>query len=262
MYGYSSYESLFYSRHLSFREAAESYKNDPRSLFHLVKHVPVDPDRHGGEYDKKMSYSKELWQKAKGINRGRSVLACTFAHLKAMKTLIEGDGDGNTFDFILEDNVRASKTKFGILDDIQSYCEAARRIYETIDASKECEDETGRTCHLRYYGWLGSRANLEFVLNTHCPRTRFKRSDNGTQTDPSVFPFPITSDFEFAQQDENQDTEETDRIKPGGTAIWGAYAYWISREGYNALIDSLQKDVGAMLWRGKVRSLIKFGYRA
>jgi hypothetical protein len=203
-----------------------------------------------------MSYSKELWQKAKGVNRGRSVLACTFAHLKAMKTLVEGDGDGNTFDFIIEDNVRAPISKFGILDDIQSYCEAARRIYETIDASNECEYETGRMCHLRYYGWLGSRANLEFVLNTHCPRTRFARKKEENLSCPSVFPFPITSDFEFAQQEEHQDTDESDRIKPGGTAIWGAYAYWISREGYNALIESLQKDVGAMLWRGKVRTLV------
>jgi hypothetical protein len=74
-----------------------------------------------------------------------------------------------------------------------------------------------------------------------------------------VFPFPITSDFEFAQQEEHQDTDESDRIKPGGTAIWGAYAYWISREGYNALVESLQKDVGAMLWRGKVRTLVMDG---
>ena len=32
---------------------------------------------------------------------------------------------------------------------------------------------------------------------------------------------------------------------------WGAYAYWISAEGYKAIISSLQKDVGSLLWKGK-----------
>lgn len=32
---------------------------------------------------------------------------------------------------------------------------------------------------------------------------------------------------------------------------WGAYAYWISAEGYKAVISSLQKDVGSLLWKGK-----------
>lgn len=218
-----------------------------------MKHVPIDPDRKGSEYDKSRSYSKELWKKAKGINRGRSVLACTFAHLRAMKILVDGDENGNSYDFILEDNVRAVLYAFGEPTHLESKCEAAWRLHETIRASKEFEETTGKTCHLRYYGWLGSRANLEFVLKTHCPRTCFARDQHlSDPLFPTVFPFPVTSDFQYAVDEEADDNEESDRSKAGGTAIWGAYSYWISKEGYDALISSLQKDVGAMLWRGKV----------
>ena len=32
---------------------------------------------------------------------------------------------------------------------------------------------------------------------------------------------------------------------------WGSYAYWISETAYERLLDTLRKDVGAMLWKGK-----------
>mmetsp|Transcript_17133 Transcript_17133/g.37900 ORF Transcript_17133/g.37900 Transcript_17133/m.37900 type:complete len:239 (-) Transcript_17133:718-1434(-) len=44
---------------------------------------------------------------------------------------------------------------------------------------------------------------------------------------------------------------EEENSKGSGTPIWGAYAYWISREGYEALLSDLRNDVGGILWRGK-----------
>lgn len=32
---------------------------------------------------------------------------------------------------------------------------------------------------------------------------------------------------------------------------WGMYAYWISETAYHQLMETLRKDVGAMLWKGK-----------
>mmetsp|Transcript_19295 Transcript_19295/g.46602 ORF Transcript_19295/g.46602 Transcript_19295/m.46602 type:complete len:526 (+) Transcript_19295:184-1761(+) len=39
--------------------------------------------------------------------------------------------------------------------------------------------------------------------------------------------------------------------RPGGNPIWGNYGYWISSAGYHKLMDTLRRDVGAMLWRGR-----------
>jgi hypothetical protein len=32
---------------------------------------------------------------------------------------------------------------------------------------------------------------------------------------------------------------------------WGSYAYWISKIAYERLLETLRKDVGALLWKGK-----------
>lgn len=230
----------------------------------LLKDIPVEPGRMGSDFDKGIHYSKELWQKAKGINRGRSVLACALAHLVAMKKLVE-----EGYDFILEDNVRAPI--YGSYD--HSKCECAERIWSTLKASLDWENATGEKCHMRYYGWLGSRTNIDFVMTAHIPKTKYTNSSTQKQEtvrlkdhgdyDSSFFPFPIQADIEeyllSKQQDYsnremkgNDNTVTNDkRNVPGGTPIWGAYSYWVSQEGYKAIITSLQKDVGALLWKGK-----------
>ena len=50
--------------------------------------IPISPDRQGSLEDISVPVSVELWRKAKTLNRDRSVLACTLAHLMAMKTLV------------------------------------------------------------------------------------------------------------------------------------------------------------------------------
>jgi hypothetical protein len=60
---------------------------------------------------------------------------------------------------------------------------------------------------------------------------------------------PINKDED--DEHEESPTEIQAARKPGGNPVWGAYAYWISPEGYQSLLDRLRKDVGAMLWRGK-----------
>jgi hypothetical protein len=270
------------------------------NLEEILKNVPIDSEnRMGSEFDKSMHYSKELWQKAKGINRGRSVLACALAHLVAMKKLVEED-----YDFILEDNVRSILGNWndsnstinnsiitngeGSENEKGRSCECAERIWETIEASKDWENVHHKQCHLRYYGWLGSRTNLEFVIKVHIPKTkhsfRRRRHQSGHDDDeyddiqqqqhsmPGIFPFPIQADIDEylllnhhqqqhhdQEQDNLQQNDTSDNHKkhnkknntPGGTPIWGAYSYWISKQGYQALIHSLQKDVGALLWKGK-----------
>ena len=245
---------------LSSLEAKQLNEQDPARFFDILQDVPVENGRLGSDAEVKLHYAKEFWQKAKGINRGRSVLACSLAHLIAQKTLIE-----KGYDFILEDNVRAPITNSSFMEMDKNgvlYCECAKRIRETKCASEELEEISGKVCHLRYYGWLGSRPNLEFILNVHCQQSKYRRKDGEETT--SVFPFTLQSDIDKylgekverggTDEDEKADDENTIRIKPGGTPIWGAFAYWISKEGHSKMIESLQKDVGAFLWKGKLLS--------
>jgi len=235
-------------------EAAQSnqvYQKHPNQFWDCLKDIPVTPGRRGSEHDIKLHYSVELWQKAKGVNRGGATMACLLAHLRAMNCCVEED-----YDFILEDNVRAPPE------------ECAQRIWETIGASEEWQRADGEQCHLRYFGWLGSLPNLHWVLNTHIPRTAFthERTDDDTEEESSqanVFPFPITQDFDLSPEDSEALVEEEHVLtasqqhptfghqKPGGTPIWGAYAYWISKQGLESLLEALRSDVGAMLWKGK-----------
>ena len=41
-------------------------------------------------------------------------------------------------------------------------------------------------------------------------------------------------------------------VTPGGTnLVWGTYAYWISHDAYRIILQTLQNDIGAILWKGK-----------
>lgn len=125
--------------------------------------VPLTPitkeqqQRKGSTLDISQHYTAEFWRKAKGLGRDRAVLACTLAHLIAMKTYVRGG-----YDFILEDNVRAPIDA----------TDCARRVREakTVEAD------------LIYLGWLGSIKNLTWVIHTHAKRY---------PTENGVFPFPV-----------------------------------------------------------------------
>ena len=250
-------------------------------FFECLEGIPVTQGRKGSREDVKLHYSVELWRKAKTLNRGRSVIGCTFAHLIALKRFVE---DG--FDLILEDNVRAPP----------DHC--AERIWHAIDASKEWElerqakggdnsdgidrNQQDRNCHFRFAGWLGSVPNLEWILNLHSKKRGYVRTTElrGSAVDDNInqlgsfFPFPIseyletdlpemekamqhsdvsrTGDLEQSdEQGENEANAKQSRRKPGGNPIWGSYAYWMSAQAYQNLIETLRNDVGAMLWKGK-----------
>lgn len=259
----------------------KDYPNsDPERYLDCLQDVPVLPGRRGSPNDAKLHYSVELWRKAKTINRGRAVMACTFAHLIALKRY-HAEG----FDIMLEDNVRAPPE------------ECAHRVWESMRAMEEWEqrkqqssdDDPGK-CHLRFLGWLGSVPNLKWILERHAPKRAFRREDvhdnNGNNesdlTVPyTIVPFPKTQDIledlkeMEANGGESEDTTPTAKLgnneteddndnekddtagaktghtKPGGNPVWGSYAYWISKEGYDALLSRLQNDVGALLWKGK-----------
>eukprot|EP00581_Thalassiosira_minuscula_P016439 CAMPEP_0183717132 /NCGR_PEP_ID=MMETSP0737-20130205/10825_1 /TAXON_ID=385413 /ORGANISM="Thalassiosira miniscula, Strain CCMP1093" /LENGTH=942 /DNA_ID=CAMNT_0025946515 /DNA_START=175 /DNA_END=3000 /DNA_ORIENTATION=+ len=234
--------------------------------------VPISPERQGSTEDISLPYSMELWRKAKTLNRDRSVLACTLAHLIAMKTLVganEGDsldnnGEDGGFDFILEDNVRALT---GLTN---SACECADRIWDTIEASNDAQSQ----CHMRYYGWLGSLPNISWIYENHIPRSAF---NSEALRHTTVFPFPTSDDFELDSIDvsksrmkegqakiQSEESLKDEAIpfskppqtphfeKPGGTqAVWGTFAYTISPSAYRTLIHQLQNDVGSLMWKGK-----------
>jgi hypothetical protein len=228
------------------------YQKDPESFFECLKDVPVTTQgRRGSDYDiNGVHYTVELWRKAKTVNRGRAVLACALAHLMALKQLTD-----EGFDALLEDNVR------------MPLASVADRLWQTMDAVTEREAATGSPCHMRYYGWLGSIPNVQWIYETHMSR------------DATVVPLPTPQDIEadLAQYkerqketdvekesgtsdtsavngtDESGKTEKEEKLqKPGGSnPVFGTYAYWISKDAYEAVMDVLRKDVGALLWRSK-----------
>lgn len=233
--------------------------------------IPISPERQGSAEDRALPYSMEIWRKAKTLNRDRSVLACSLAHLLAMKTLVGGVNGNKTsvgsnddigFDFILEDNVRA----FAGMNMTEKHpdeaaaattndwsCECANRIWDTIEASNEASHD----CHMRYYGWLASLPNMRWIYHNHIPRSAFngaKHSYDG-YSKCIVFPRPTTVDFEL---DSNTQTKEEDLncngphfTTPGGTAVWGTFAYTVSPTAYRTIINCLKNDVGLLMWKGK-----------
>lgn len=227
-------------------------------FFDCLANVPVTPGRIGQDHDVELHYSAEIWRKAKGINRGRAVIGCTFAHLIAMRKCVT---DG--YDVILEDNVRAPPA------------ECALRMREAALSCQEKMSASGAECHMRYMGWLGSLPNLQWIFQSYAKQEAFQRASTDTShSDYTTFAFPKTEDIirdlELSEEqssekgtedpdptDEPDDLDPTDAItnidgrKPGGTPVWGAFAYWVSQAGYEHVLEILQKDVGALMWKGK-----------
>lgn len=227
---------------------ANLLSNEEWEAIQSDKPIPLSQNssRKGRKMDLEIPYSVEFWRKGKSLGRGRAVLACFLAHLIAIRAHAE-DEDGG-YDIILEDNVRPlinkdsknyhfadrSMTKKEQPHENDKECECAKRIRETIDASESCKEP----CHLRYYGWLGSIENVQYIYQHH-----IKSQGKLIEQEFKKIGFNNTSVFSFP-------TKCYDH-KPG-TAIWGAYAYWISPEAYHkALIPALRSDVGSILWKGK-----------
>ena len=249
------------------------YEGQPTErFFDCLEGIEVTQGRHGSREDIKLHYTVELWRKAKAINRSRSVLACVFAHLIAMKKFVE---DGN-FDLILEDNVRTDPKS------------CAQRVWESRNAAREWEEAASDNskCHFRFVGWLGSIPNIEWIMQTHCTKRKYTRKCKGDScTDDmdskTICPLPRLEHLEEdmseiestkntadttcekehqtsqskEDDEEESDTDDTEQSKqhkkPGGNLLWGAYAYWISSEGYETLMATLRSDVGAIVWKGK-----------
>lgn len=239
------------------------YKEHPENFFDCFENVPAGNNRRGSLEDQRVHYSVELWRKAKGLNRGRAVLACTLAHLIALKRFT---ADGH-FDVLLEDNVRCPSAPV-----------TARCIQQGRLACHSYECATGNICHMRYFGWLGSILNLEWIFRSHIPKRSHRRNIENINYpnldhipfNLTVVSFPTTQHIEedLGVTEEEQDApyrsemaHETEEIpsktahhrhnKPGGTPVWGCYAYWMSKEGYEAVLDVLRSDVGAMLFKNK-----------
>ncbi|KAL7516052.1 hypothetical protein ACHAWX_001110 [Stephanocyclus meneghinianus] len=195
------------------------------------------------------------------------------------------------FDFILEDNVRAfvgtdveSSELSSAIDGVNTLnnrwngwsCECSDRIWDIIELSgnigaTEVSASTDSTktamateeptkCHLQYFGWLGSAPNLSWVYSKHIPRKGL-----GTEG-MKIFPFPTNDDFELdsiptdkesakklkkSQASSRNQSSGPHFTSPGGTAVFGTYAYTLSSDAYHSLVTSLQNDVGALMWKSK-----------
>jgi hypothetical protein len=212
-------------------EFVEEYEHHhPQKDEDAYSQVPIDPLRRGNAQDVAVPYAVEFWRKAKTINRGRSVLACALAHLRALRQLTH-----EHFDVLLEDNVR-----FAVRD-------VAQRIWDCIDATTANSETTATPCHMRYYGWLGSQPNVHWIYSTYIPRCNEQRDQ------PAIMvPCPIPSDIVDPATTTSSSSKTKDLSQPGGSnPVWGAYAYWISPQAYQVLIETLQRDVGALLWKSK-----------
>lgn len=188
----------------------------------------VAPPQPGAQH-----YLLELWQKGKALNRGRAVLACSLAHLIALKQFT----DDGTFDVLLEDNVRWNPDNF------------TRKVRDIQRARNNFELERGVKVHMQYFGWLGSAPNLRWTYASHIP----KRSYNN-----SIVPFPDPGDISDDLKSglyycglPSSCHDSDDSRDPGGNPVWGCYGYWISPEAYTSVMSTLRTDVGSMLWKGK-----------
>ena len=81
---------------------------------------------------------------------------------------------------------------------------------------------------VRYFGYLGPQDNLDWFFLHHIRKY--------PENSPTV-PFPFEEHF--------------DSNGGQGSGLWGAYAYMVSRDGYETILSKLQCDIGALLWRGK-----------
>lgn len=233
-------------------------------------------------------YLLEMWYKSKSLSRDRAVLACTLAHLIAMRQFVGGggpqgdgtctcttneaenengttttsggnhdddnDNDDYQYDAILEDNVRWHKTNFG----------PTMRAIRTAQTRYEKQHHT--KVQMQYYGWLASVPNLRWTYHCHIPREHHDTIDDNNTTlfgfpDPQQIAHDVASGAYHAQvppptttttgEDGRTSNNDRDDRDPGGNPVWGAYGYWISKEAYQTVLDRLRADVGALLWKGK-----------
>ena len=147
-----------------------------------------------------------------------------------MKRLVTED-----FDILLEDNVRAPI----IMDDEQQHQGCADLVRQAQSASEKLQAEKGVECHVRFFGWLGSTTNLEYVLQIHAPKRAYPAPGGYSEGDCNVgvFPFPLLrhlkEDVEDLDEPENAPDEEeeipvihdekssgTTHAKPGGNLVY------------------------------------------
>jgi hypothetical protein len=186
-------------------------------------------------------YLLEMWYKSKSLSRDRAVLACTLAHLIAMRQFVganekeNGTTSGNhndsdyQYDAILEDNVRWHATDFG----------KTMRAIRQAKSRFEIQHPNTKV-QMQYYGWLASIPNLRWTYQCHIPQRGYGDIDNNN----TLFPFPdpqqiaddVASGAYQAQVptrtttgEDGLTTNDRDHRDPGGNPVWGAYGYWISR---------------------------------
>lgn len=185
----SSFASYCHQAGLLPESEWEAVRDGSKSWEDALEAVP--PPQPG-----KLHYLLELWQKGKALNRGRAVLACTLAHLIALKRFTY---DGS-YDVILEDNVRWDPKDF------------VQKVRDIQLAKSRFELENGEKVHMQYFGWLGSIPNLRWTFSSHIPKRSYE----------SIVPFPESKDISddlssglYVSMAPSSDTCDKDRRDPG-----------------------------------------------
>ena len=208
------------------------YDENPSTWLQSCLHDVSVEERNANH--NKLHYSVELWRKCKSLSHPqRKVLACALAHLQALNHIISRSSLRDVDDltkrkkyFILEDNVRS------VVSRINEFVEEDTKNTVKIDDEKDVA--------MQYFGWLGSESNIEYLYNYFIP----SKQDSGRS-----FPYPLSQDI--VQFLPDYDPKQTLKEGPGGTILWGAFAYYIHIKGIKSIIEELQKDVGALVWKGK-----------
>lgn len=213
------------------KRGKELYDDNPATWLGLcLGDVPVQERDH--PYYGKLHFCVELWRKTKSLpHPQRKVLACALAHLQALSHVSELQSNDNDQDkkyFISEDNVRVVFQRKGIDEDL---------LPLTSEKSSNHDRIYDKNTVMEYFGWLGSNCNLDFLYEHFIPSRKEEES----------FPYPLPQDIVEFLPNHALD----DKSGPGGTMVWGAFAYYIDKEGIRSIIEELQADVGALIWKGK-----------
>ena len=156
------------------------------------------------------------WRAMRHLGRDRAVLACTLAHLGAMRKCVE-----EGYDCIMEDNV-CGPVAGG---------EVARRIRAAAAASPEAD--------MRYYAYGGRSEEIEAWQRTLAGQGTKNSSDRANRADAVVWPtyrsLPCSSAADPGDKDYN--------------ILWGTMCYAITKIGYQSILCEIRADMpGALAW--------------
>ena len=205
------------------------------AALHTINILKVDNEHLQQDID---ILEEECWLAMRNLNRDRGVLACTFAHLRAMSICTQDDSD---IDLIIEDNICGS-----ILSGI-----SAERIRAVLSETPNAD--------LIYFAY-GGRSNeiQEWQENQKDANDELNKAGEEIMKSSSVKKWPTKILLEKNNDDDNtmkesKKKEQTDQTEgKEANILWGLMAYKPSKTAYNAIMDEIRMDCpGSLAWQPK-----------